>query len=163
MGEWSRVPCETVSCVNQRETFTQYWASLSEEEKHLARFASWYVCDAFLHHRVLLFMKTPENVAIKVYKLTFLEILVLSYCHVHTIPTYRVYWLYTLYLAETKYLCFKLKTLKHCNVYSTTPTFCDHVTIGVNRPALGGTLPNLTAMSRCPALLTFYPAFWVPL
>jgi len=31
--------------------------------------------------------------------------------------------------------------------------------IGVNRPALGGTLPNLTAMSRCPALLTFYPAF----
>ena len=32
-------------------------------------------------------------------------------------------------------------------------------TIGVNRPALGGTVPNLTAMSRCPALLTFYPAF----
>jgi len=31
--------------------------------------------------------------------------------------------------------------------------------IGVNRPALGGTVPNLTAMSRCPALLTFYPAF----
>jgi len=31
--------------------------------------------------------------------------------------------------------------------------------IGVNHPALGGTVPNLTAMSRCPALLTFYPAF----
>jgi len=24
MGEWSRVPRETVLCVNQRETFTQY-------------------------------------------------------------------------------------------------------------------------------------------
>jgi len=36
-------------------------------------------------------------------------------------------------------------------------------TIGVNRPALGGTVPNLTAMSRCPAVLTFYLAFWVPL
>jgi len=34
-----------------------------------------------------------------------------------------------------------------------------NITVGVNRPALGGTVPNLTAMSRCPALLTFYPAF----
>ena len=32
--------------------------------------------------------------------------------------------------------------------------------IGANRPALGGTVPNLTAMSRCPALLTFYPTFF---
>jgi len=66
MGEWSWVPCETVSCVNQSETFMQYWASLSEE-KHLAHFASLYLCDVFLHHWVLLVMKTR---AIKVYKLT---------------------------------------------------------------------------------------------
>jgi len=36
-------------------------------------------------------MKTLEDVAMKAYKLTFLEILVLLYCHnilhVHTIPT----------------------------------------------------------------------------
>jgi len=31
--------------------------------------------------------------------------------------------------------------------------------IGANRPTLGGTVLNLAAMSRCPALLTFYPAF----
>jgi len=43
---------------------TQYWTSLSEE-KYLARFASWYLCDAFLHHWVSLVMKTPEDVAIK--------------------------------------------------------------------------------------------------
>ena len=30
--------------------------------------------------------------------------------------------------------------------------------ISVNRPALG-TVPNLIAMFRCPALLTFYPTF----
>jgi len=50
------------------------------------------------------------------------------------------------------------------------------VIIGANRPALGGTVLNLTAMFCCPALLafypalltfyptllTFYPAFWVP-
>ena len=43
------------------------------------------------------------------------------------IPTYSVLTLYVV-LAETKHLCFKLRTLKHCKVYSTTPTFCDHVT-----------------------------------
>jgi len=102
-----------------------------EKQKHLAHFASWQLFDAFLHYWVLLVMKTPEDVAIKAYKLTFLEILVLSYCHtlhVQSIPTYRVYWICMLYLAETNYLCFKLKTLKHCNVYRTTPTFCDYVT-----------------------------------
>ena len=31
--------------------------------------------------------------------------------------------------------------------------------IGLNRPALGGTVPNYTTMSRRPALLTFCPAF----
>ena len=33
--------------------------------------------------------------------------------------------------------------------------------IGLNRPALGGTVPNYTTMSRRPALLTFCPAFTV--
>jgi len=31
--------------------------------------------------------------------------------------------------------------------------------IGAIHPALGGTVLNLTAMSRCPALPTFYPTF----
>ena len=35
------------------------------------------------------------------------------------------------------------------------------ITIGLNRPALGGTVPNYTTMSRRPALLTFCPAFTV--
>ena len=33
------------------------------------------------------------------------------------------------------------------------------VDIGLNRPALGGTVPNSTTMSRRPALLTVCPAF----
>ena len=33
--------------------------------------------------------------------------------------------------------------------------------ICLNRPALGGTVPNYTTMSRRPALLTFCPAFTV--
>ena len=47
---------------------------------------------------------------------------------------------------------------------NTTQLFCIGVggsggCIRVNRPALGGTVPNSTAMSRRPALLTPCPAF----
>ena len=39
------------------------------------------------------------------------------------------------------------------------PHLCRYVSIPVNRPALGGTVPISTAMSRRPAILTPCPAF----
>ena len=41
------------------------------------------------------------------------------------------------------------------NGFRVTVYYC----IGLNRPTLGGTVPNSTTMSRCPDLLTFCPTF----
>ena len=44
------------------------------------------------------------------------------------------------------------------NIYTPLHTAAS-IHIGVNRPDLGGTVLNSTAVSRCPALLAFNPDF----
>jgi len=50
----------------------------------------------------------------------------------------------------------KQKAIDHCQSLNSFVSYKSGYLIGANRPTLGGTVPNLTAMSRCPALLTFY-------
>jgi len=86
-----------VSCVNQRERFTQYLASPSEERETFGPFCEFlvrYHHDVFSRRCVLLVIKTLEDecyVVIKAYKLTVFEILRdFLYCHilrVRAIPT----------------------------------------------------------------------------
>jgi len=111
----ARLQNAAVSCVNQRERFTQYWARPSEERRKkkkkerrkkniwpVLRVPGLVLSRCFLVPLwVLLVIKTLEDewyVVIKAYKLTFFEILrdffVLSYIACPRYPYIRVYRLY---------------------------------------------------------------------
>ena len=131
LSEWLRAPWEAsklwkndgvvhcsvenaaVSCVNQRERLTQYWASPSEERRRRRRrrkknnlavllLFGWVLSWRFLAPLgVLLVMKTLEDeqyVVIKAFKFTVFEIWrdfnVLSYIACPRYPYIRVYRLY---------------------------------------------------------------------